>query len=190
MRPTALCVAVVVSAAVALDGSGALLLDARAARQAPPAARGALVQETDHLTVRIATSERAVAPGARLALVADVVPKPNMHVYAPQQKEYIPVSLTLNASDTFKPHAPVFPRPETYFFEPLNETQLVYTRPFRIVQDITLALTPELRDRAKTPGAALTITGTLRYQACDDAICYLPKTVPLEWKVALRPLQR
>jgi hypothetical protein len=29
----------------------------------------------------------------------------------------------------------------------------------------------------------LTITGTVRYQACDDAICYVPQTVAVKWIV-------
>ncbi len=36
----------------------------------------------------------------------------------------------------------------------------------------------------------LKITGKLRYQACDDKICYLPETVPLEWTLKVEPLDR
>ena len=32
----------------------------------------------------------------------------------------------------------------------------------------------------------LTLHGTLEYQACDDAICYNPVSVPLTWTVTLR----
>ena len=69
----------------------------------------------------------------------------------------------------------------------LNETQIVYSKPFRIDQDITLARTPAPRDRAKEDAAAVTIKGTLRYQACDDRICYLPANIPVEWTVRLSP---
>lgn len=161
-----------------------------AARRARPATDGGTAHETDHLTLRTSTSDRVVVPGTRLALIVDVAPKPAMHVYAPEQKDYIPVSLTLDPGEAFTAHAPVFPPAETFFFKPLKETQLVYTAPFRIVQDITVALTPAVRKRANTAHAALTITGTLRYQACDDAICYLPKNVPVEWTVGLRPFGR
>jgi hypothetical protein len=34
------------------------------------------------------------------------------------------------------------------------------------------------------------IHGTLKYQACDDKICYLPQTVPLEWTLKLEALDR
>jgi len=37
---------------------------------------------------------------------------------------------------------------------------------------------------------ALTITGVLNYQACDDKVCFTPQTVPLTWTVGLRSLDR
>lgn len=153
------------------------------------ARRGGPTTETAHLSLTTAVSDARVAPGTRVALLVDIKPKPKMHVYAPEQPDVIPVSLKLDSGD-FKAHAPRFPRPEEYFFKPLGETQLVYSKPFRIVQPVTVALTPAVRERARSAGASFAITGTLQYQACDDAICYLPVTVPVSWVVALRPLER
>jgi peroxiredoxin len=165
--------------------AGSLLgLDAQAPAAAKPTA------ETAHLTIRTSSSDGQVAPGSRLSLFIDVVPKPKMHVYAPEQKEYIPIRLTLEPADTFRAHPPKFPRAEQYFFAPLKETQLVFSKPFRIVQDVTVALTPAMRERARGSGASLTIAGTLRYQACDDAICYVPKEIPVSWTIGLRGLER
>jgi hypothetical protein len=142
--------------------------------------------ETAHLFVAAGASDARVAPGTRLALVVDVTPKPKMHVYAPEQKDVIPVSLTLDPGE-FTPHPAQFPRPQKYVFKPLDETQLVFSTPFRIVQDITIALTPAVRERARASGS-ITVTGTLRYQACDDAICYMPQSVPVTWTIGLKPL--
>ncbi len=150
------------------------------------AGQGGATTETAHLAVATRVSDPRVAPGTRVALFVDVTPKPKMHVYAPEQKDVIPVSLTLEAGE-FKVHPPQFPRPEKYFFKPLDETQLVFSKPFRIVQDITVALTPAVRERARATGS-ITVTGTLRYQACDDAICYMPQSVPVTWTIGLKPL--
>ena len=38
--------------------------------------------------------------------------------------------------------------------------------------------------------AELVIEGTLRYQVCDDKLCYLPEEVPLEWRFQLEPHDR
>jgi hypothetical protein len=139
--------------------------------------------ETAHLVLTTSASAAAVAPGGRVSLYVDIAPKPKMHVYSPEQKDVIPVSLTLAAGE-FKAHQPVLPKPEKYFFQPLNETQLVYSKPFRIAQEVTTAPAP--RGRAAVPGASLSVTGTLRYQACDDAICYVPVTVPVKWTIVLK----
>jgi hypothetical protein len=162
---------------------------ASAASLLPPggaAGEGGAKTETAHLVVASGASDARVAPGTRLAFFVDITPKPKMHVYAPGQPDVIPISLKLDGGE-FKPHAARFPRPEKYFFKPLNETQLVYSKPFRIVQDITVALTPPVRERART-GGALAVSGTLQYQACDDSICYVPVNVPVRWTVGLTPL--
>jgi cytochrome c biogenesis DsbD-like protein len=132
--------------------------------------------ETPHLSVKTSAGDRAAAPGARISLFVDVSPKPKMHVYSPGQKDYISIALTLEPNAAFKAHAAVYPAAEKFFFEPLKETQLVYSKPFRIVQDVTLA-------SGKRQDGALTIKGKLRYQACDDQVCYLPKDLVLTWIV-------
>jgi DsbC/DsbD-like thiol-disulfide interchange protein len=133
-----------------------------------------LVTETKHLKISASVSPAAAGPGRAVSLFVDIEPKPKMHVYAPDQKDYIPVALKLAPDAAFKAGAPQFPKAESYFFAPLKETQRVYSKPFRIVQPVTLA--------AGASGE-LTIKGTVRYQACDDAICYVPQNVPVAWTV-------
>jgi hypothetical protein len=158
------------------------------AQGAPVAKVAKPTSETPHLTITTSTAAPRVAPGGRVSLYVDVMPKPRMHVYAPEQEDYIPIRLTLAVDDeTFRVSAPKFPKPEKYFFKPLKETQLVFSKPFRIVQEITVAATSAVRERARAEGASLTIAGTVRYQACDDTICYVPREVPVSWTVGLRP---
>jgi Disulphide bond corrector protein DsbC len=143
--------------------------------------------DTPHLTLTTSANKSTVVPGAKLSLWVDVVPKPKMHVYTPEQTDYIPISITLEPDDAFKASPAVFPKGEKYFFAPLNETQIVLSKPFRIVQDITVSPAATFRERAAA-GATLTIRGTLRYQACDDKVCYVPRSVPLKWTVDLKLL--
>jgi hypothetical protein len=147
----------------------ALVLVSGAIPQAQPASKP---HETDHLIVT--TSTKAHANAARRELYLDVTPKPRMHVYAPGQAGYIVVTLTLERDARFSAAPAQFPRPESILFVPLNERQLVYSKPFRITQPITLA---------RKGGAPLIVKGTLRYQACDDKVCFLPKTVPVDWRI-------
>jgi DsbC/DsbD-like thiol-disulfide interchange protein len=147
--------------------AAAWLLQAAAAK--PPV-------ETAHLSLVTSASAATVAGGGKVTLRLDVTPKPKMHVYAPGQQGYIPIQLTLS-DDAVTPAKPKYPAGETFVMPALNETQLVYARPFRITEDVTLK-----RDAR----GDVTIKGTVRYQACDDTICYLPKTVPVEWTVTVR----
>ena len=133
--------------------------------------------DTKHLTITTSTSLPAAAPGERLSLYVDVSPKPKMHVYAPDQTDYIPIELKAETAPSFRAQAIQYPAAEQFFFAPLNETQRVYSKLFRITLPITLA-----RDAA----APLTIKGTVKYQACDDAICYLPQTIGVTWRVTVK----
>jgi DsbC/DsbD-like thiol-disulfide interchange protein len=140
---------------------------------------------TKHLIVAASAGPAALAPGARASLVLDISPKPTMHVYAPGQKDFIPVSLTLDASRAFKAAAVRFPPAETLVVKELGETQLVYRKPFRIVQDVTIAKRAT-SSQARPANSSMTVTGTLKYQACDDSICYAPVSVPVKWTLTLQ----
>jgi AhpC/TSA family/Thiol:disulfide interchange protein DsbD, N-terminal len=142
-----------------------------------------------YLTVRPGQTDRIAAPGQRLTLVAEVTPGPNIHVYAPGQQSYIPVSLDLATSDDFKAMETSYPPPDTYFFAPLKESVKVYSRPFKLTRDVTLSLTREVRRRA-VAGEALTVGGTLSYQACNDRLCFSPDAMPLTWTITLIPIER
>jgi hypothetical protein len=150
-----------------------------------PATRvtGAHLELTSYATDQIATL------GTHLSLVLDVRPASNVHVYAPGASDYKPVRLAINAQPGVVVRAAQFPKPEDYFFKPLNEHVPVYQHPFRIVQDVML---DPSRDGSATlkDVTTLTITGAFEYQACDDKICFAPQTIPLSWSIGVKPLDR
>lgn len=142
-----------------------------------------------HVALAVTASDAVVALGHRITLTVQVTPDAKNHVYAPGQKGYIPVSLTLSDDAAFKMLPAKYPPSTTYVYAPLKETVQVYSKPFTITQDVTLALTPDMRARAAR-GEVLTIKGALEYQACDDKVCHRPETLPVEWSVTLSPLVR
>jgi DsbC/DsbD-like thiol-disulfide interchange protein len=160
--PNVLAVVAVFAAAVAL--------------QEPPSQADSLEtrRETRHLTIATSSAAPAAAAGKRLSLLVDVTPKPSMHVYAPGQDGYIAISLTLAPNPAFTAGKARYPAGEKILMPLLKETQIVYAKPFRIAQDVTL--------KSGTAGP-LTIKGTVRYQACDDTVCYLPTNVPVQWTI-------
>lgn len=130
--------------------------------------------EARQLTVTSSQSQLAAIGGGKVSLLVDVFPKAKMHVYAPEQKGgYIRIDLALDAHPAIKAAKPVFPRASDYYFAPLEETFKVFAAPFRIRQDVTVS-------QLTRP---VTLTGTLRYQACDDQVCYRPDQVKLSWTI-------
>jgi len=142
-----------------------------------------------HLELTSYATDQVATLGTHLSLVLDVRPAPKVHVYAPGASSYKPVRLALDAQPGLVVRSAQLPKPEDYFFKPLNEHVPVYQRPFRIVQDVML-------DPSRDGSAALkdvtsmTITGTFEYQACDDAVCFPPQGIPLSWSIGVKPLDR
>jgi hypothetical protein len=122
------------------------------------------------------------APGKHMALVVDVAPKRGMHVYAPGNRDYVPVALSVDGLPGVRLGPVQFPKAETFLFAPLKERVQVYSQPFRLTRTVTL----DSAKRTVTPGAtSLSLTGRLEYQACDDRVCYLQQTLPLTWTVPI-----
>jgi hypothetical protein len=124
------------------------------------------------LTAAISASNSTVAPGQRVALTLDVELGPNMHVYAPGVEGYIPIDWKLEDSGAAQAHAAVFPRAEKLYLKAIDETVPAYRGHFRLIRDITIA---------NGAGGSFAVDGSLRYQACDDRVCYIPQTLRLEW---------
>ena len=133
-------------------------------------------QETAHLKIVTSATPESARAGAKVALAVDVTPKPGIHVYAPGQDGYIAITVKIDPQPAFSTTGKAkYPDAEKILIPALNESQLVYDKPFRITQDITLA--------QKLGSAQLTIKGSVRYQACTDKICYLPTNVPVTWTI-------
>ena len=136
----------------------------------PPAP--ALDVEGKQLTASLRASDSTVSPGERVTLIVDIELEPNMHVYAPGVEGYIPIDWKMEDSGAAEAHAPVFPRAEKLYLKAIDETVPAYRGHFRLTRDITMAA---------DGSGHFTVAGSLRYQACDDRVCYIPQTLPLHW---------
>ena len=141
-----------------------------------------LLAATPHLTMTTSASATAAAqarPGATVKLFVDVIPDQKIHVYAPGAKDYLPVVVELSPAAGVRAGRLHYPPSQDWYFEPLKEHVPVYQAPFRLTQDVVVSA-------AATPGQALTVTGVLKYQACDDTTCYNPVTAPVSWTVSVK----
>ena len=147
--------------------------------------------ETAHLEISASQSNPDILVGSRFHLALDITPKPNMHVYAPGAEElgYRVIGLELEVPSFLRVLPAEYPASEIYHFEPLDEHVPVYQRPFRLVQEVVVEGDPESAARLAEIDA-LTLTGRLDYQACDDAVCFNPASVPLTWTLTVSALDR
>jgi hypothetical protein len=122
-----------------------------------------------------------------IALTA--TPLPGIHVYAPGNPDYIAVSAAVAAVPGLTAGAPVFPAGETYFFAPLKESVMVYSKPF--VVKVPVTVTPAfLKGRAPAAGDKVVLSGTVAYQACDDRVCFPPQSLPFSVDVPVTIARR
>ena len=137
------------------------------------------------LDVASLVSKDQVKLGERFAVTLRLTPAARMHVYAPTVVNYRPVALTVRPQPGLIVRRISYPPPEKYFYAPLKETVDVYQKVFEIVQELALDGSP--KGRAALKGVStLTVRGMLSYQACDDKICYAPRTVPMTWTVGIK----
>lgn len=109
-----------------------------------------------------------------LSLRVRITPKPNMRIYAHDVTGYVPLSLSVPVRSDITKAAPIFPPSTTYTFPPTGERSRVFVAP--LVVEVRLRPDGPWRH----PGD---LTGELRYQACDDRLCYKPATVKVRWRV-------
>jgi hypothetical protein len=160
------------------------IMIARGNAKAPAAAKRI---ETDHLEVTTYVSDEAVAPGSLFSVVFDVKPNTGIHVYAPGAKDYKIINFRIDANALLATRAMRYPASEIYHFKPLDERVPVFLKPFRLVQNMAVSPSPEARAALKGV-ETVTISGALEYQACNDRLCFTPRSIPVSFTVRLRQL--
>lgn len=145
--------------------------------------------EAKQLRVTTGASVPVARPQERIALSLELALKPGMHVYAPGVADYIAVEWKLEEGPFLKQHAFSYPPSRKLRLRAIKETAPVYQGQVRMIREITFGSEAALRPLL-TPSGDLIIKGSFRYQACDERKCYLPETVPLEWRFHFEGLVR
>ena len=110
-------------------------------------------------------------------LFVDVTPKPNIHVYAPGNEFYIPITVKLNPQGEVKAGKLAYPKSEMATIA--DEKVAVFQKPFRLTQEVTV-------DKSAKAGSNVIVAGTVSYQACDDKVCFPPESAPVSWTIAVK----
>ena len=146
---------------------------------------------TAHLTLTAYPSDPSVTVGTRFSIANELMPNPNIHDYAPgaEQMGYRVIGLTMAPVPHVRFEPVEFPASESYHFEPLDERVRGYQQPFMLLQEGGISGAAE-GEEALAGLDALTLTGTLDYQACNDELCFDPVSVPLSFTLDLDVLDR
>ena len=130
-----------------------------------------------HATVTAGPENLGVASGAKAMLFIDVTPNPNIHVYAPGAKDYIPITVKLEPQTNIKFGKLTYPKSEMVTL--LDEKVPVFQKPFRLMQEVTMI-------GSLTSGATVPVKATVEWQACDDKVCYPPESTEVNWTLAVK----
>lgn len=104
-----------------------------------------------------------------LELSFHVVPGFHVNSHTPKSELLLPTRLTLAQTNGVRAEEPMYPAGTTFSFSFSPDEKLdVYEGGFKVKLPVVA-----------TAGAHV-LSGTLRYQACDHAACYPPKTLPVE----------
>jgi cytochrome c biogenesis DsbD-like protein len=131
------------------------------------------------ITVAASVSAPTVAKGGTVTLWADVTPKANIHVYATDKYDFTPVSLIFAPQPRITFGTVKYPTPEAGISPGTDMLIPMYTKPFRLTQSVTISPT------AKS-GEALTISGAVNYEACNDRLCFPATSLPVTWAVTVK----
>ncbi len=154
---------------VALVGVGVLVaVQAQPPRPRPIAA----------LTPLVAATTAPQGREVRLAVRA-VLPATDLHVQSntPSEEGLIPTVLTIDPPAGITIEELVYPTATEFAVAGFDKPLLVYGHEFVIGVRATVASTV-------APGT-VTIPARLRYQACDDLLCYTPITVETQWALTV-----
>ena len=82
-----------------------------------------------YLEVIPTTSVVTATPGRAFSVFVDITPRKGIHVYAPGNRDYLPVSVTLDGQPGLVAGTLEYPKAQVLYFAPLKERVQVYRRP-------------------------------------------------------------
>lgn len=119
----------------------------------------------------------AVAGGSELRTALQITLPEGLHTNSnkPRDESLIPIRLTVQSVPGVTVNEIVFPTPTDLVQKGADQPLSVFEREFSIAVSMTV-------DKSVPPGE-VTIPARLRYQACDESVCYIPQTVQTGWTV-------
>jgi hypothetical protein len=127
----------------------------------------------------LSQSAETVKPGGHIELSATVTLQPNLHVYAPGiEPPYKPIALRIEPDSKLRFATTKYPTSKKLHLAAIDETVPAYEGTFTITQPVIAS---------PNASGVIEVHARLNYQTCDDKICYLPLSLPLNWTLTVAP---
>jgi len=122
-----------------------------------------------------------VPAGGTTRLALTVVLPEGLHVQsdAPRDPSLIPTTVTIDAPAGISVAGLRYPEPSDFAQEGQPQPLAVFEHEFVTGAEIAVA--------AAAPVGEVVIPGRLRYQACDDRVCFAPQTAQVSWTIRVTP---
>lgn len=147
----------------------------------PLAGHSAFAQGSTAAAITPYVEAPAVRAGGSTRLALRAVLAEGLHVQSdrPRDPSLIPTVLTLQAPAGVRVTQIIYPHPSDFTLKGESEPLAVFGHDFVVGAEIEI-------DRGVRAGT-IRIPAQLRYQACNDTVCFRPLTATFEWTVRVGP---
>jgi len=122
-------------------------------------------------------SDAPAGSSVRVALQVKIPDRFHVQSDAPRDPTLIPTVLTVDAPQGVTVGEIVFPHATDFAQVGQSQPLLVFEHEFTIGARLDIAAT--------VPAGSIKVPGRLRYQACDDRLCYPPVNADVEWALTV-----
>lgn len=131
------------------------------------------VAKSRYADLTTAVNKTALKPGQEVVIAVQLDVKPHYHAqsHTPSDPNYIAYKVTIDENPAFTVGTPTYPEGEDRDFGVLGRLNVYVGKSVTYVP-ITV--------KADAKPGDLKISGSAKYQACDDTVCYAPQTVKFE----------
>ena len=127
------------------------------------------------VTPHVAATTVAAGSTTRLAVTVELPEGLHVQSDAPRDPSLIPTVLTVEPPPGVTVRHLLYPTPSDFVQEGQPQPLAVFEHAFVTGAEVVIA--------EDAPAGDLVVPGRLRYQACDDRVCFAPQTAAIEWRL-------
>jgi len=145
----------------------------------------------DHLRLKSYAAALQVKPGEPLELTIDITLNDDVFAFAGDTiGRAVGFTWEMDVSPAYSSQPVIFPQPQLRTMRSDSSKVAIHRGNVRLVRRVTLDGDPGRVAALMQPAGDLLIKGTLRFQVCNDTLCYAERKIPLRWSFNLADVPR